>query len=80
MELLIIYLVQLLKTLKTISKSLFKVFSAAMGMGMSSMYATGILWCERYISITNKIGAAFSISGVSLQNVLQAMIGQSSFL
>ena len=60
--------------------SLLKVFSAIMGMSFSSMYATGLLWCESYISITNKIGSAFSISGVSLQNVMQAMIGQSLFL
>ena len=60
--------------------TLFKVFSALMGMSFSSMYATGLLWCESYITITNKIGSAFSISGVSLQNVMQAMIGQYSFL
>ena len=57
----------------------FKIFSAVMGMSYSSMFATGILWSERYISINNRIGAAFSISGVSMQNALQAIVGQSKF-
>ena len=57
----------------------FKIFSAVMGMSYSSMFATGILWSERYISINNRIGAAFSICGVAMSNGLQAFLGQSKF-
>ena len=56
-----------------------KVFSAIVGMSYSSMFATGILWSERYITINNRIGAAFSISG-AITNALQSIIGQSEFL
>ena len=42
---------------------------------MSSVLATGILWCEMYITITPKINAAFFISGMALQTVLQATVG-----
>ena len=52
-----------------------QVFSAILGIGMSSVLATGILWCEMYIIITPKINAAFFISGQSLQTALQATVG-----
>ena len=42
---------------------------------MSSVLPTGVLWSEKYITITPKIGIAFTISGLSLHNVLQAIVG-----
>jgi hypothetical protein len=33
-----------------------------MGIGMASIYATGILWAESFFKVTNKISAAFVIS------------------
>jgi len=50
-----------------------------MGVSFSPMYATGILWSEKYICITNKIGAAFSFFGVTMQNAIQAVIGMPLF-
>jgi hypothetical protein len=33
-----------------------------MGFGMASVYATGILWTESFVQVTNKISAALVIS------------------
>ena len=52
------------------------MLSAIMGIGMSSVLSTGILCSEKYLIITPKIIAAFSICSTSLSLVLQAILGQ----
>ena len=42
-----------------------------MGLGMSSIYATSLLWCERYIALTNSVTALFTLFGMAAANVLQ---------
>ena len=37
---------------------------AVMGFGMAAIYATGLLWSEKYIVVTEKIGSAFAFSGM----------------
>ena len=46
-----------------------------MGLGMSSIYATSILWCEKYIAVTNSVGALFTLFGMAVANVLQVVLG-----
>jgi hypothetical protein len=33
-----------------------------MGIGMASVFASGFLWAEQFIKVTNRISAAFVIS------------------
>ena len=49
---------------------------AITGLGMSSMFATGLLWCQKYIVVSNRIGAAFSLSGMAMADLLPALIGE----
>ena len=51
-----------------------QILSAAMGLGMSSIYATSLLWCERYIALTNSVTALFTLFGMAAANVLQGTI------
>ena len=49
-----------------------QLLCAVMGVGMSSVYATSLLWSERYIEVTNRVGALFTLFGMALANALQA--------
>ena len=46
-----------------------------MGLGMAAVYATGFLWSEKYIMVTNKIGSAFAIFGMGAPNLFPFLIG-----
>ena len=50
--------------------------SALLGSGMASIYASGVLWCEQFMVITNKIGAAFTVASASGADVYPILIGQ----
>ena len=56
-----------------------QILCAVMGLGMSSIYATSLLWCEKYIAVTNRIGALFTLFGMAAANALQAGLGKGSF-
>ncbi|XP_066996857.2 uncharacterized protein [Anabrus simplex] len=45
------------------------VGTALIGIGLASMFPTGILWIERYIHVSNKVAAIFVI-GVSLGQMI----------
>ena len=47
-----------------------------LGFGMASIYATGFVWLEQYIFVTNKIGAAFGITEALGPNVFPTVLGQ----
>ena len=38
---------------------------------MSSVYATSLLWAERYVAVTNRVGALFTLFGMALANAMQ---------
>ena len=48
---------------------------AVMGFGMAAIYATGLLWTEKYIVVTNKIGSAFAYSAVVGPHFLPIFVG-----
>ena len=52
-----------------------QILSAVMGLGMSSIYATSLLWCERYIALTNSVAALFTLFGMAVANILQGTVG-----
>ncbi len=52
-----------------------QVLIAIMGIGMASIYATGLLWMENYIVVTNKIGAAYSFSAMSGPDLFPILAG-----
>ena len=53
-----------------------QIGSALIGFGMAAIYATGLLWLETYVKITNRIGAAMScMSGIGY-NLFLVFIGQ----
>jgi len=49
--------------------------TALMGFGMASIFATGLLWLEKRIEITNRIGAAMSISASLGAKVFPVVVG-----
>jgi hypothetical protein len=52
-----------------------QILCAILGAGMAPIYATGILWVEERIKITNKIGATFTICAMAGPNILPAVVG-----
>ena len=50
--------------------------SALLGLGMAAIYATGLLWLETYVKISNRIGAAMSVASGIGYNVFLVVIGQ----
>jgi hypothetical protein len=42
---------------------------------MAPIFATGLLWAEEHIVVTNKIGAAFTVCAMAGPNVLPAVVG-----
>ena len=52
------------------------IASGLLGAGMASIFASGILWSEEYLIITNKIGAAFTVVGTIGYNVFPILVGQ----
>ena len=46
------------------------------GFGMASIYATGLLWLEQYVTITSKIGATFTIASSLGPDVFPVILGQ----
>jgi MFS family permease len=45
------------------------VGTALLGIGLASVFPTGILWIERYIHVSNKVAAAFVV-GASLGEIV----------
>ncbi len=46
-----------------------------MGCGMAAIYATGLLWIEKYVRVTNAIGAAYSFCAMFGPDVFPIIIG-----
>jgi len=44
---------------------------------MASIFATGYLWAEQYLVVTNKISAAFVISGSLGAKLFPLLLGQT---
>ena len=53
-----------------------QVGAAVLGLGMASIYATGLLWFEQYIVITSHIGALFVIAGSLGPDIYPIATGQ----
>lgn len=51
--------------------------TALLGFGMASIYATGLLWLEKRMVITNKIGAAMAISSSLGAKIFPVLVGQT---
>ena len=46
-----------------------------MGLGMAAIYATGLLWSEKYIVVTNRIGSAFALFAMAGPDVFPIIVG-----
>ena len=46
-----------------------------MGLGMAAIYATGLLWSEKYVEVTDKIGLAFTVSGMLGPQLFPIIVG-----
>jgi fucose permease len=55
----------LLSIMSSHTETALWVGTALLGIGLASVFPTGILWIERYIHVTNKVAAAFVV-GASL--------------
>ena len=53
------------------------ICSGVMGVGMASVYATGLLWLEKRVEITNKIGAAMTVSSSLGAKIFPVVVGQT---
>jgi len=53
-----------------------QVCSGFLGLGTASIFATGLLWFESYITITNRIGAVFTIASSAGADVFPIIVGQ----
>ena len=51
-----------------------KIASGVLGFGTAAIYATGLLWLEQYMKITNRIGV------LPFSCLLQVALGQMFFL
>ena len=54
---------------------LLEITVAVMGLGMASIYATGLLWSENYVEVTDKIGLAFTVSGMLGPQLFPIILG-----
>ena len=52
------------------------VGSAMMGFGIASIYATGLLWLESFVTITNRIGAAMTVASSIGADLFPVISGQ----
>ena len=52
-----------------------QVLVAFMGCGTASIYATGLLWVEKYIVVTNKIGAAYAFCAMLGPDIFPILVG-----
>ena len=58
------------------SEEVLWIGSGLLGIGMASIYATGVLWLKSYLKITNRIGAALSIGSSIGADVFPVIGGQ----
>ena len=54
---------------------MLQVIVSVMGFGMAAIYATGLLWSENYIVVTDKIGLAFTLSGMVGPHFFPIIVG-----
>jgi fucose permease len=59
----------LLSTMASHTETALWVGTALLGIGLASVFPTGILWIERYIHVSNKVAAAF-VTGASLGEIV----------
>ena len=52
-----------------------QILVAVMGLGMAAIYATGLLWSEKYIVVTNKIGSAFALFAMAGPDIFPILVG-----
>ena len=55
---------------------LLQILSGVAGFGMASIYATGFVWLEQHLVVTNKMAAAFGIAVSLGPDVFPTLIGQ----
>lgn len=53
-----------------------QVGTGALGVGAASIYATGLLWFEQRVAVTNKIGALFVFTASAGCDVFPILVGQ----
>ena len=59
----------LLSSMASHTETALWVGTALLGIGLASVFPTGILWIERYIHVSNKVAAAF-VMGASLGEMI----------
>ena len=52
-----------------------QILVAVMGIGMAAIYATGLLWSEKYIVVSNKIGSAFALFAMAGPDFFPIIVG-----
>ncbi|XP_046405156.1 uncharacterized protein LOC124170478 [Ischnura elegans] len=65
----------ILSTLSNEVETALWLGTSFLGIGMASMFPTGILWVERYIHVSNKVAALF-VMGVALGEIIFPLIVQ----
>jgi hypothetical protein len=50
--------------------------TALLGVGMASIFATGFLWVERHMTVTARIGSAFTVASSAGADVFPLLVGQ----
>ncbi len=55
---------------------LLQAIAGVLGFGMASIYATGLLWLEQFVTISSRMGAAFTIASSLGPDVYPPAIGQ----
>ena len=50
--------------------------TSLMGIGMASIFATGFLWVEKRMTVTNKISSVFIIASSAGADVFPVLVGQ----
>ncbi len=48
--------------------------SALIGIGMASTFATGFVWTEKHLLVTNRISASFSIASAMGEMVIMFLV------
>lgn len=56
--------------------SILWVCSATLGLGMSSIFASGVNWAEQYISLTGKSTAVFVVAAATGEMAVPIVVGQ----
>ncbi len=57
------------------SLTTLQVLASILGCGMAPLFAGGFLWMEKYIIVTNRIGAACSLAAMAAYSISPVIVG-----